>query len=74
MCFFKFLMVPLDSLMKTDQVPIVKKESLNLTYTPYTFNNRIGCQLRSCFATDTYFTDMFKKVFILRDMLRKETI
>ncbi len=26
--------------MKTGQVPIVKKKSLNLTYTPYTLNDR----------------------------------
>ncbi len=32
-------MVPLDSLIKTDQVQR-KKKSLNVTYTPYTFNDR----------------------------------
>ncbi len=34
-------MAPLDSLMKTDRVKW-RKKSVNMTYTPYTFNDRFN--------------------------------
>ncbi len=40
MYFFKFLIIPLDPLMKIDKYSEENK-SLNVTYTLYTFNDRI---------------------------------
>ncbi len=42
-------MLPVDSLMKTDQACEKKKKSLNLTYTPYTFNGRINPGVKKVF-------------------------